>query len=429
MRVSAIWTYAISTGSMLISVAAQSFAFLIVARYLGKVNYGHLATLTALTSICAPWVQLGTAELVRRRVAVDVKQYPRILGHCIIVLFGLGSIATVIVSIALTFFVHFGKGVIDDFVTIWLFSFCGLVLYPWMVLVEQIFLAHDMLSRANVTSAGFGAWRAVMAAVACAGFGARAISEWAAWNFGAYAVASIAGAFAIVRFGAPVFQIIKGELATGATFGVSGFLYNLRGNVDILSLSLFSTPELVGSLGLARKLVSVTYVTSASLDRLIYARLVKASQMGLRSTASAAIRFAIYGVIITGLTASALFVTSPYLISYLFGSQYSDAILLVRFLCGLVVLVALQNVAFDALNSANLHRIQITISFACVVVGAISVVFLTYIFRLYGAISGLYIMETSLAIALWTGLQSLAHPKAFKRLVFILSRSQLVPRS
>jgi O-antigen/teichoic acid export membrane protein len=426
---SGAWIYAISTTSMLISVAAQAFAFLIVARYLGKFNYGQLTALTALTSVCAPWVQFGTAELMRRRVALNSRQYPEILGHCVIILFLLGTLASIFVSIILTLFIHFGNGAAGDFLVIWLFAICGLVLYPWMVVVEQVFLAHNMLSRANLTSAGFGAWRTVAAALACPGFGVHSVSGWAAWNFGAYATASIAGVFAIRRFGAPMFTILKDEIGIGATFGVSGFLNSLRGNVDILSLSLISTPEILGSYGLARRIVSIAIVTSASLDRLIYSRLVTASQKGLRYATSVAAKFAFYAVLITAATAVMLYFLAPYLIPTLFGVSFVDAVPYVRILCAMIVVIALQNLAYDALNSANLHKIQIAISSFCVLAGSALVAIMTKLFATSGAITSLYIMEISLAIALWSGLASLAYPNFLQRFSLLLTRVRPVPRA
>jgi len=347
---------------MLVGIAAQSLAFLIVARYLGKANYGHLSTLTALTAVCSSWVQFGTVELMRRRVAMDVQRYPEVLGHCLIVLFFFGSITTLLISFALTFLVHLGQSALGNFLVIWLFAGCTLLLYPWMVLVEQIFLAHNLYSRANLTNAGFGAWRVIVAAVGCLGFGVHTVGEWAIWNFGAYASASVVGAVAVARFGAPKMRLMKEEIAIGATFGVSGFLYSLRGNIDVLSLSAVASPEVVGTYGLARKVISIAFVTSASLDRLIYSNLVRASRQGLHRAASSAVKFAAYALVIAGVTAVALYIVAPVFIPMLFGPSYKDAAPLVRLLCGIIVVIALQNLAFDALNSSNLHRVQVAMS-------------------------------------------------------------------
>jgi O-antigen/teichoic acid export membrane protein len=392
-----------------VGIAAQSLAFLIVARYLGKTNYGHLSTLTALMAVCSSWVQFGTVELMRRRVAMDPQRYPEALGHSLIVLFIFGSIATLLISIVLTFVVHLDQNAVLNFLIIWLFASSTLLLYPWMVLVEQIFLAHNQFTRANLTNAGFGAWRVIVAAVGCLGFGVHTLGQWAIWNFGAYACGSLVGALAVARFGPPKMRLMKDEIPIGATFGVSGFLYSFRANVDVLSLSAVAPPEVVGTYGLARKVISIAFVTSASLDRLIYSTLVKDSQEGLRRTASSAVKFAAYAVVIAGFTAVALYILAPIFIPMLFGPSYKDAAPMVRLLCGIIVVVALQNLAFDALNSSNLHKVQVAMSTFFVSVGAAILALLTRKYAVPGAILGVYIMEGSLMVALWTALFSLAH--------------------
>jgi O-antigen/teichoic acid export membrane protein len=190
-----------------------------------------------------------------------------------------------------------------------------------------------------------------------------------------------------------------------------------------------STPELLGAYGLARRIVSIAIVTSASLDRLIYSKLVIASQKGLRYTASIAVKFAVYAVLIAAGTAAAVYILAPYLIPRLFGASYSDAVPYVRILMGIIVFIALQNIAYDALNSANLHKTQIAISSFCVLAGSAVVAISTRLFATSGAIASLYLMEISLAIALWLGLAGRAHPEFLERLSLLLTRLRPVPRA
>ena len=407
-RLAKLSLYFSSTASMLIGTAAQSIAFLIVARDLGKGNYGHLATITALTSLGAAWVQMGTAETMRRRMALDPREYPIILGHCLTVLFIVGSITTFAIALAIAAWAPLGGTMGSQLPTVWLLAVCTLQLFPWMGIVEQIFLSRDMFLYANLTNAGFGVWRTVVAIIACVGFGADSLREWAWWNLGAYGLASVVGLFVALRFGRPRWAILGAELQIGATFGVSGFLYSLRGNVDVLSLSAIAPPEVVGGYSLARRMVSIAIVTSASLDRLIYSSLVRASKQGMRIALSATLRFAAYAIVITALTAGAVFVLSPVLVPVLFGRGYADAVPVVQDLSGVIVLIALQNLAFDALNSGNLHKVQVAISLASVLPGALAVFLLTSRFAITGAIAGVYLMEAILCVALWLGLFAIA---------------------
>ena len=53
---------------MTIGLGAQSLAFVIIARHMGRAEFGQLATVTAAASLGTAWAQLDTAEAMRRRV-------------------------------------------------------------------------------------------------------------------------------------------------------------------------------------------------------------------------------------------------------------------------------------------------------------------------------------------------------------------------
>ena len=403
-RRATIQLYVVSTGSMIIGLGAQSLAFVIIARHMGRAEFGQLATVTAAASLGTAWAQLGTAEAMRRRVGRDASIYQSMLGHCITLIFGLGAVLTVLFAVAVSFFVHATNEPIANLGIIGLLVVCNLVMYPWILLTEQIFLAHNNFIRANLTNAGFGTLRAVTALVACTGFGVDTLSSWALWNFGAYLLGSIACAFAIFPYGSPRLGILREEIPVGVTFGVFGFLSALRANVDVLALSAIAPAAVVGTYGLARRVVAIAVVTGASLDRIVYSRLVVAGKQGPAATFELARRYAVYIVGLTGATALGLYVLAQPLLPLVFGSTFVEAIGILKILCWILPLLGLQNIAFDALNSANLHRFQVNISAVAVLFGATSVAILTHYFSVDGTLLGVYIADISLAIALWAGL-------------------------
>ncbi len=407
-RMPTIQLYVVSTGSMMVGLAAQSLAFVIIARHLGKVQFGQLASVTAAASLGAAWAQLGTAEAMRRRVGRDVSIYRRVLGHSITLIFGWGSVLALLFAVAVSLFVHAAEQPIANLRIVGLLVVCNLVLYPWIVLTEQIFLAHDNFIRANFTNAGFGTLRALAAFVACSGFGVDTLSTWAFWNFGAYLLGSIACALAISPYGSPRLGILREEIAIGVTFGISGFLANLRANVDVLSLSAIAPAGVVGTYGLARRVVGIAVVTAASLDRIVYSRLVVAGKRGPAATMKVANRYALYAVGLAGATGLGLYLAATPLLPLIFGASFVEAIRILKVLCWTLPLLALQNIAFDALNAANLHKFQATISTIAVLFGATIVATLTYKFSVNGTLVGIYIGEISLAIALWAGLTFIA---------------------
>jgi O-antigen/teichoic acid export membrane protein len=399
-----IQLYAVSTASLMVGLGAQSLAFVIIARHLGKAQFGQLAAVTAAASLGTAWAQLGSAEAMRRRVGRDPSIYRNVLGHCITLIFGWGSVLTLAFAVGVSLFIHLAEQPIPNFGIVGLLVVCNIVLFPWIVLAEQIFLAHNDFVRANVTNAGFGALRALTAVVACSGFGVNTLSAWAFWNFGAYLLGSVACAVVVSPYGSPRLGLLREEIPIGATFGVSGFLGYVRANVDVLSLSAVAPPAVVGTYGLARRIIGLAIVPNSSLDRIIYSRLVVAGKGGPAATIKLAYRYAFYGLGLAGSTALALYLIAGPILPLIFGKSFVESIGILKVLCWIIPCLAAQFIAFDALNAANLHKFQTFVSTITVLFGVAMVIALTYKFSVNGTLIAVYIAEGSLAITLWAAL-------------------------
>ena len=67
-KLPAIRLYATSTVMLTSGIFAQSVGFVVLARWLGSDQFGHLATITAVTNVGGAWCGLGAGEAIRRRV-------------------------------------------------------------------------------------------------------------------------------------------------------------------------------------------------------------------------------------------------------------------------------------------------------------------------------------------------------------------------
>src|SRR5579871_899645 len=97
----AIRLYVSSTSLLTVGIAAQSVGFVILARWLGSDQFGHLSMITAATNLGSAWCGLGTGEAMRRRAGREPSLYPTLLGHCLILLFVSGAILTAVMSVAI----------------------------------------------------------------------------------------------------------------------------------------------------------------------------------------------------------------------------------------------------------------------------------------------------------------------------------------
>jgi O-antigen/teichoic acid export membrane protein len=403
-KLPAIRLYARSTGMLTVGIFAQSLGFVLLARWLGSDQFGHLATITAVTNVGGAWCGLGTGEAIRRRVSRDPSVYPAMLGHMLILLFLSGAILTALLTVVMASVITVAPDPAENFETILLLVTSNMVLFSWIGLTEQVHLAFRQFAAANYVNASWGITRAAAALIACVGFEINTVFAWAAWNASTSVLLSVACASAISRYGAPQWRVLREEVALGATLSMSACTSVLRQNADLLALSAVAPPHLVGAYGIARRIISAATVVGSSLDRLIYSRLAIAGAQGASETLQLAKRYVLYGMGLTGMASAGVFVASP-LLPLLFGSDFADAVWITQILCWTLILTSTQFIAFDALNAAEQHHIRLLIGTAVGLAAAALIVGLSLAFGTTGTFVGVYLAEVSIAMALWQTLR------------------------
>jgi O-antigen/teichoic acid export membrane protein len=403
----AIRLYIASTSMLTVGIAAQSIGFVVLARWLGSDQFGHLSMITAATNLGGAWCGLGTGEAMRRRAGREPALYPQLLGHSLILLLVSGAVLTLVMSVAIASSITIAANPVENYAAIALLVSNNIVLFAWIGLTEQILLAHSQFTRANLLNSGFGIARAVTALVACVGFDIDNLTAWALWNFASFSVGSLACVCLLFRYGAPRWRLLWDEIPLGVTLSISGSIAALRQNVDLLALSAMAPPHLVGAYGVARRVLGVAVVTGASLDRLIYAKLAIAGKSGPAATLCLARRYVIYAISLTGLTSMTIFVLAP-LLPLLFGKDFSDMVWIVKVLCWTLILTAVQFIAFDAINAADQHRVRLVVGTVIGLAGAALIVGLSLAFGTTGTFVAVYVAEISTAAALWTTLKLLS---------------------
>jgi O-antigen/teichoic acid export membrane protein len=403
----AIRLYITSTSLLTVGIAAQSIGFVVLARWLGSDQFGHLSMITAATNLGGAWCGLGTGEAMRRRAGREPALYPQLLGHSLILLLVSGAVLTVVMSAAIAASITIVTDSVENYAVIALLVSSNIVLFAWIGLTEQILLAHSQFTRANLLNSGFGIARAFTALVACLGFDIDSLSAWALWNFAAFAVGSLACVCLLFRYGAPRWRLLWDEIPLGVTLSISGSIAALRQNVDLLALSAMAPPHLVGAYGVARRVLAVAVVTGASLDRLIYAKLAIAGKSGPAATLRLARRYVVYAIGITGITSMTIFVLAP-LLPLVFGNGFGDLVWIIRVLCWTLILTAVQFVAFDAINAADQHRIRLVVGTVVGLAGASLIVGFSLAFGTTGTFVAVYVAEISTAATLWATLKLLS---------------------
>lgn len=402
-----IHLYFMSTAALVVGMTAQLLSFVILARYLGLEPFGQLMTIIAVTGLGLQVCGLGAGEGMVRRVARDISDYAALLGHNIILTLSSGVLLTVVLSVGL----HFVVTVSDDpwlnLGIMALFVVSNVVLYRWILLVEQIFIARWQIARANVVNVGFALLRAAVTVVGCIGFGSITLAEWVWWHTGAYALGSIACGLAIVRFGAPVWTVDRREVRLGFHFVTPWIFWSLRQNIDLIVLSFVTGPVVVGSYGVVKRIIETSLILVTSLNRLLYPKLSAAGKDGAAATLRMTIDYLPMTLFLALAAAGGLFLLSPFL-PMLFGDAYEASVPTLSVMSWIVIVIAAQKAAYEALGAAELHAARANLYNLGSLIGVIIIGSLTAAYLLPGTIVGFYLAEALVGAALWALLISMS---------------------
>src|SRR5215831_20467486 len=135
--------YVTSTGALALGLGAQFIAFVVLARHLGTDQFGKLQTISAVTDLAAAVCGFGAGDTMIRRVVRDQSLYPAVLGHGLILILSTGGALTVLVTAGLAMFIN-STDPFQHLGAIAILAFSNIVLFKWIGLTEQIFLARHI---------------------------------------------------------------------------------------------------------------------------------------------------------------------------------------------------------------------------------------------------------------------------------------------
>lgn len=400
-------SYMASSGALVAANAAQLITFALLARWLGPSQFGLFVQVSAITTIAVHLCGLGSNDCLIRRVARDRAMYPAMLGHALTLIAATGVGLVVFGMSTLPFIVTIHPDPTRNVVAIGLLLVTNIVLVRSILLAEQIYISHSMFAEANRSVIVFALARTATAALACPILGVTTLEGWAAWQFVGHVVVAAYFAWTIRALGAPKFGIVREEVKPGALFSSQFIFKAIRQNCDLFILGLVSSIEVVGSYGVARRILDSSYLSIDALNRLVYPRFAVASQHGIHN-ALPLTRKVLAGAVVLGVgTALALFILAPFL-PYLFGHAYVSLVPFVRIMCWLIVFVAIWSVAMDLLGASSNQGARATIINTASIVGAGLVAFGTWYWPPTGTFLSLYVVEIGVTIATWAMLLHMA---------------------
>ena len=400
-------SYLASGGSLITSSAAQLLTFAILARSLGVLEFSYFVGLTAITAVAVQLCGLGAQEALVRRVAQDRGMFRVMFGHNIIMSATTGTLLVALGLAALPFFFTLSADPWLNVGAVGLFLLANIILTRAILFVEAAFLAHSMFAAANGNVVLYAAGRLAVAVVGCVFFGVDSLAEWAVWNFVGHLVIAVIALRSMRALGAPQFRLIRDELRNGILFCTPFVLKALRQNIDLLLLTAFTSPELVASYGVARRIIDSGFLSVEALNRLMYPGSAAATVNGLRHGMSRFRKVLFANLGLSTLTSVILIVAAP-LLPLLFGHEYVSMPDFVRILAFVIVFMGIYATALEALGSSG-HQLQrAAVLNTTMIIGSIAVALATWAFGINGTFIASYAAEVGTAAFAWFMLLRLA---------------------
>ncbi|MEP7240335.1 MAG: lipopolysaccharide biosynthesis protein [Devosia sp.] len=393
-------SYVGSGGSLITSSIAQLVTFAILARSLGTNEFALYVTITAFTNVAVQICGLGAQESLVRRVAQNAADYPRMIGHGLLLTIGSFVLLLAVTLATLPFITPASPDLVVNFGTIALLTVSTVFILRFVSLATASYIARSNFIVANTVEVAFALVRMGAALLACLVFGVTTVSAWSVWFFAAHLIVAIVAWYLIVRLGRPHYTIVREEIRIGALFSTQFIFKAIRQNTDIVVLGLLTSPEIVSSYGVARRVLDSSYLSVEALNRLIYPGSAVVLLGGFHVAFNRVRKVALAAFVIGVAAASAVYVLSP-LMPELFGHAYPSMVAFTRAICWLVIPIAMSAVALESFGAAGRQDVRAIIYNSANIGAAILVAAVTWMAGINGAFGSSYVVEIATALAAW----------------------------
>ncbi len=401
-------SYMASSGSLIMASAAQLVTFAILARFLGASEFGMFITIMAVTSIAVHVCGMGGAECLLRRVAQNNNIYPAMLGHNLILVAVSGTLLVAAGMIILPYWITFSEDPVTSNTDMFLYLVTNIVLLRLILLVEAIYIGHSNFKAANLSVVGFAFARTLAAVLACVVFGVDTIHGWAWWQFFCHLLVLLVYWGLLLRLGKPEFRLVREEIRLGIFFATPFIFRAFRQNIDLLLLGLLLSPAIIGSYGVARRIVDSSYLNIDAMNRLLYPRLARLSANGIDKGWPLTKKVLLIALGIAFFTAIVIYCLAPYL-PLIFGHEYQAMVYFTQILCWIIVPYAIWSIGVEAMGAAGEHGYRAAILNTGNLLGTPVLALATWAMPPQGTFISIYLIEFAIAACIWWMLNRLVN--------------------
>lgn len=375
----------------------QGVQFLIVARMLGPHEFGHVASVLAITSALLPFSGLGSANTMVMHLARGAKEAHMLYGNALCAGLAVGTVLTMLTA---------GIGLLvtqdPNFAALCLvFGISELVATKLVDISQHVFFGlekHKLASRLLLLQ---GIFRLIGAATMLTMKVSPVAMNWAWLHlFSGLLATVLVLIYTRTHTGHLTvnLQRLLSDVKTGVFFSLGLSARSIYTDVDKAVLGHVVSPAINGAYTAAFRVVFMATTPLSAGLLAIQARMFREGhQEGIHKTvrtAKAAIAIGVaYGVIV----GTVLYLCAPF-IPVLLGAKYAQSVVILQALAFLPIPLFVQSALSDALSAANFQRVRSMIQMA---VAALSFGLNSILIRKFswtGAVVATYSCQIALAL-------------------------------
>ncbi len=383
----------------LFNVVMQAAYFIIVARVLGKENYGSFIVITAVASIIFPFVLWGGEHLLVKNVSTNRAAFGAYWGNGLLLLTTNGAIFTIALLLLSPIFfpqdVHWGA--------ILLILLADLICLALLDLANKALMAANMIHKTAQLGI-LNTCSKLLAALYLATFFTNPnVATWGYLYFSSSAIMAIVSIVLVnkmVGYPRPVWSELKSNLVQGFYFSISTSANNINANLDKSMLGKLASVGAAGIYGSAYRFIDVGSVPVLALFGASYTRFFKHGASGIKGSLGFGKRllpilslYAIASVI-------GYWLLAPY-VPFILGEEYQEAVEALLWLSPLPAIAPFQYLAADILTGSGNQKARSVVQVGAAIINVLLNIWLIPQFSWKGAACATLISDSLRLVCLW----------------------------
>jgi O-antigen/teichoic acid export membrane protein len=339
-----------------LSAVCQGTYFVLLARLLGKVEYGIYAGAFAMVAILSAYSSLGSPLVLLRHVSPDHRRFATYWGNVLIITPVLGIVFIILLAWGGP---HVSPSYSWPLVVCIAFADC--LCAQLTIAAGQAFQAFEKLRMTASFNLLVNFLRSLLAGLMLWRLHHATARQWAVAALAASLIAAASALLFVTRFyGKPSFstRLLSLRVGEGLIFALSGSTAGVYNNIDKAMLGHYGMNAANGIYTMAYRVIDVACIPVTSVSSAAFPRFFQKGVGGIQSTAGYANQLIKRTAPIAMLSTLAMLLAAP-IIPHMIGHGFDESVQALRWLCLLPVFRSLHSCAADALTGAGHQKLRL----------------------------------------------------------------------